>query len=578
MPKSKKKKVAGTSKQVIEEKKPGVHVAKPVKKLDPFRYSLIVTGVFIVIATFGLIYHEMWRDEYQAWLVARDAHSISQLFQNMRYEGNPALWHIFLYLITSFTNNPAYMQVFHLLIAAGFIYVFNRYAPISTPLKILFTFSYFPLYEYAVISRSYGLGLLLIFIVCILFKNRKSYYLWLGLVLGLLSNVTVYSFILASGIAGILLLDYAFNQKKDKKTIVQLVGGLSIFLILTILSLYQIWPDKNNSFPIIYAKEAFEAPRWGFVSSKFFSTYLYIPDVSEINFWNTNTYLNDYVTIQPTYWKWLNDNPSYLWGWVYLPIILFIISILVFLRKPLVLLLYTGTTLALMSLFYYTLLVYSRYCGHLVILLIVCYWLSEYFPDKKYDNTMLQKLSVFGKKISKPFLAILLLFQVIGAVFAYTMDYKYQFSAGKETADYIRKNKLDSLTIVAVPDFTMSSLAAHLNTKIYYPEMSSYGSFTIWNKDRIDTISFGQMIQSIESIIDKGKSELLFVRSEQARISPDGINYFPLERGMIRKDIKLDLLEKFEEPVVKDEKFYIYLVEKTDSSKIDLAKYPKLYQ
>jgi len=47
---------------------------------------------------------------------------------------------------------------------------------------------------------------------------------------------------------------------------------------------------------------------------------------------------------------------------------------------------------------------------------------------------------------------------------------------------------------------------------------------------------------------------------------------------MIRKDIKLDLLEKFEEPVVKDEKFYIYLVEKTDSSKIDLAKYPKLYQ
>ena len=158
------------------------------------------------------------------------------------------------------------------------------------------------------------------------------------------------------------------------------------------------------------------------------------------------------------------------------------------------------------------------------------------------------------------------------------MDYKYEFSPGKEVAEYIRKNKLDSLTIVGVPDFTMSSIATQLDTKIYYPEMHSYGSFTVWNKNRMDSISFGQIIQSIDSVIGQGRSKLLFIKSEQPQISADGINYFPLEKAMIGKDVKLELLEKFDEPVVKDEKFYIYMVEKTDTSKVDFTKYPKLYQ
>jgi hypothetical protein len=124
----------------------------------------------------------------------------------------------------------------------------------------------------------------------------------------------------------------------------------------------------------------------------------------------------------------------------------------------------------------------------------------------------------------------------------------------------------------------MSPLATHLNTKIYYPEMDNYGSFTIWNKNRKDSINFDQMIRSVGSVIDRGKSKLLFVRSEQPKISADGINYFPLERAMIRKDLKLELIDKFDEGIVKDEKYYIYMVEKIDSTKVDFIKYPKLYQ
>jgi len=381
-----KRKAPAVIEPVVETKQATITVAGSTGGYSkhPLFFPFIMTGVFLLIAAFGMTQHEMWRDEHQAWLVARDAHSLPGLFQNMKYEGNPALWQFFLFIITRFTHNPVFMQIFHLLIATGFIYVFNRYAPIRKPFKVLFTLGYFPLYEYAVISRSYSLGILLLFIVCALYKERSNRYLWIGLALGLLANVTIYSLIISVGFGGILLLDYIFYQPKNKKLLIQFAAGFIIFAILALFSLYQIWPEKDGTFNVVYAKTAFEGPRWGFAASRLFFTYLYIPQASDINFWNSNIYLTDYVTISPTFGQWLSDNPAYMWGWVYMPILLFLTSCLIFLRKPIVLLLYAGVTLLLLSLYYYTILVYSRYIGHLFLILIGCYWLAEYYPEHKY--------------------------------------------------------------------------------------------------------------------------------------------------------------------------------------------------
>src|SRR6187399_1299443 len=207
--------------------------------LTPARFALMVTAGFFVIALLGMLSHEMWRDEHQAWLVARDANSLSQLLDNMNYEGNPALWHFFLYWITRVTHDPIYMQVFHLLVATSFIFIFNRYAPISNLHKILFSFGYFPLYEYAVISRSYALGILLVFGICALYKNRMTKYILIGILLALLANVTIYAVVIACCIAGILVLDYFLYQQKTKGAMVQLTIGLVIFIIGVAFSLYQ---------------------------------------------------------------------------------------------------------------------------------------------------------------------------------------------------------------------------------------------------------------------------------------------------------------------------------------------------
>ena len=545
--------------------------------MDPARFSLFVTAAFFIVALLGMLFHEMWRDEHQAWLVARDAHSIPQVFQNMRYEGNPALWHLFLFLITRFTHDPIFMQAFHLLIACSFIYIFNRYAPIKNLYKVLFTFGYFPLYEYAVISRSYSLGILLLFAVCALYKNRSSYYILIGVLLALLANVTIYAVIVAGGLAGILLLDYFYYQEKNNKKLFSLVGGLTIFIIGAAFSLYQIWPDKDNSFPASYATQILHLPRWTQVASKLFTTYLYIPQIQE-HFWNTNIYFSEPQLVSNySLSQWVSHNPEYLWAGIILPLLLFLSAVIIFLRRPLILLLYAGITVGLSAIYYYTLLLHSRYCGYLLITLIACYWLAEYYPEKKYTKPLYQASSSLGKRISRPFLTIVLLFNVIGAIVAYTMDLQYKFSSSKEAALYIRENKLDTLTIAGSTDFAISPLATYLDRKIYYPQMSDYGSFTIWNKKRMNSLDFPGLVNAIDQFMDKSKPKILLVKDSAPQVTPDGKNFMDMERAMIAKDLQADLLTKFDAGIVSDEKYYIYMVQRVDSSKVDYSKYIRLY-
>ncbi len=538
----------------------------------PVRFALMVTAGFFVIALLGMLSHEMWRDEHQAWLVARDANSLPQLLDNMNYEGNPALWHFFLYWITRVTHDPIYMQAFHLLVATSFIFIFNRYAPLSNLHKILFSFGYFPLYEYAVISRSYGLGILLVFSICALYKNRTTKYILIGVLLAFLANVTIYAVVIACCIAGILVLDYFLYQQKNGKAMMQLAIGLVIFILGVAFSFYQIWPDKDNSFPASYATSLFDFPRWWQVSSKLFITYTYIPQIEE-HFWNTTIYFKDTgTTATGNFSDWLQVHPDYLLKWVIIPIIIFISGILIFLRKPLILLLYLGATLGLFSVYYYTALMHSRYCGYLLIALVICYWLSEYYPEKKYYGT----LSGLGKKISRPFLTVVLALNVIGAIVAYSMEMQYNFSPSKEVANYIKENKLDSLPIVGITDFTISPLATYLDKKIYYPQMNDFGSFTIWSKKRKDQMTFNEAVASLGAFIDKRNQKVLWIKDSAPQVSMDGTNQQDMEKAILRNDLQVDLLKKWGPGIVADERYFIYLVQKVDPAKVDFTKYIKI--
>ncbi|MBF0618521.1 MAG: hypothetical protein HQK88_17110, partial [Nitrospirae bacterium] len=46
---------------------------------DDIKFTYIVTLVFFVLTLFNILHHVMWRDELEAWMIARDASSLHEL-------------------------------------------------------------------------------------------------------------------------------------------------------------------------------------------------------------------------------------------------------------------------------------------------------------------------------------------------------------------------------------------------------------------------------------------------------------------------------------------------------------------
>ncbi len=172
------------------------------------RYAIGLTTGFLILGGFTAFNHEMWRDEIQAWLLARDSASFFELFAHLKYEGHPGLWHLCLMPLSRITASPVIMQVFHLLIAGVTVYLFVRYAPFNWLQKFLFCFGYFVLYEYAVIARNYALGLLLLTFFCVLFRERYKRPLWIGGILFLLAHTSVHALIVTIAISFALFCEY----------------------------------------------------------------------------------------------------------------------------------------------------------------------------------------------------------------------------------------------------------------------------------------------------------------------------------------------------------------------------------
>jgi hypothetical protein len=144
----------------------------------PFTQAVWVAGgaaiVFFCVTFFTQWHHEMWRDELQAWRLAGNSASISDLIAHLKYEGHPAVWYLCLYVLGRFSDDPFLMQAFHLAMATSTIYLFARFSPFRKHQKILFASGYLMIYEYAVLSRSYVLGVFGLFLYCVDYRLRPG--------------------------------------------------------------------------------------------------------------------------------------------------------------------------------------------------------------------------------------------------------------------------------------------------------------------------------------------------------------------------------------------------------------------
>ncbi|MGB7539720.1 MAG: hypothetical protein WBM17_14355 [Anaerolineales bacterium] len=190
-----------------------LEVAKPLERKGAGVLAFLILGVWLSGVVFTESRHEFWRDEVRALSLARAAQSPADLYASVQYDGHPMLWHFLLYAGKSIVDSPLILPVFAVGIGFFAVAVFMFFAPFPLWVKCLFIFSALPFYEYSVMARNYGISMLLLFLIAILYRYRDSRGWLLVLLLILLANTNAHSVVFAASVAGIWAWDLFVERR-----------------------------------------------------------------------------------------------------------------------------------------------------------------------------------------------------------------------------------------------------------------------------------------------------------------------------------------------------------------------------
>lgn len=509
-------------------------IVRPISQTIKFNNWLLL--IFTLLGLIGILNHAMWRDELNPWLVARDSASLGELFQNIKYEGHPGLWYICLYVLNQFTSNPVVMQITHLIIASGFIYLFINFSPFNRIQKFLFTFGYLPFYEYLLISRNYAIGILILFAFCAFYNTRIKTYLILSVLLFILANSNAYCLFISVALGLALIVEYSLQKQLAVPILASrsnIICSLTIFLLGIILSLAQLIPPADSTLQGGLSKWTlyFDGQHLG---------------RSIIRIWNS------YIVI-------LIPGKSILEVVIFtiLALGLFIFTLILLIRKPVALFFYSLATLEIILFTYVKFLGSARHYGHLYIVLIVSFWIASYYPtsnlllkpllrrSNQFSQTMMTGLKV-AQQYKSTFLLVILIAQLTAGIIAFSRDFVVPYSASRATASYIHRQKLDQMFIVGSRDATISPIAGYLNRKIYYPESQKLGSFVLFNNQRrdVDTV---EVLEQVSQLNKQNPRPILLILNN--------------ELNSTRTDLKITFLSSFTKRFIHNEKYYLYRID-----------------
>jgi len=210
-----------------------------------------VLGIWLAIVGFTLRYHEKWVDEAQAWLFARDLDLRTLWFYELRYEGSPGLWHTILWIAQHVFHAPySALGPIGMACATAGVALLIFKAPFPRYIRWPLAFTYFMVYQYAVIARQYTLLPLLAFAAALLFKDVK-HPVQMTVALLLLANVSFHGTILAACLGLAYLID-AYRSRSALSTEVRRRYWICIgVMVLTFVFLFFVLKPAKDSLEIV---------------------------------------------------------------------------------------------------------------------------------------------------------------------------------------------------------------------------------------------------------------------------------------------------------------------------------------
>ena len=499
-------------------------------------YEILLPILFIIIGLFAAFNHSLWRDEMQGWLVAWQSESLVNLWANNAPSGHPVLWSLLIYFSKNITGSPLSMQLMHWFLGSAAILIFWRFSPFNLTTKALFTFGYFPFWEYYFVCRHYVIAELIIFAFCAIYHLKNKTYLPFSLFIGLLANTQALSWSLAFAIGMTLIFDWFLSPNQRKNYLKNDYWAYDLFASITISFSLLCF----GAFSLFQVRDSVK------LLSSFIDIRHFLKVVGQI--------FGGYVLIIPDSSRFIDL------GICALITLILLISTISFIKISRQALIFFLSGIIFLFFFNYFLFLGdgSRHYGYYFLLIISSVWLSLSNQDQNLSSSSQQNLFSKGNVFNFPrlFTICLTIHMVVGVHMAFN-DFLLPYSAGKETAQYIQSKGWEDFPIFATRDVEVATVSGYLDREFYVPELKGLGSYAQWAK-RV-TLDRSKTLDEVQLYLDKFPKvhKLLLLLSNGS-----SIKNLDIGESLYLDNFSVIADSKFENSFHDSERFYLYWVER----------------
>lgn len=221
-----------------------------MEKICRKKEVIVLTILFAGYLLFnGILWvgHELWRDEANVWLVAREM-SLPQLFKEIRYQGHPCLWYLIVMPFAKAGFPFKTISVLSCLVMAAAAGIFAYRAPFHPIIKLVCLISPIFSYYYPVVARNYCLIAVLLMLLAVCLPGRNEHPIVYGLLLGALVQADTIALATAGLISMMWLWESTSKSIREKNAapMVTAIKGLWIPLVSLFLWMAEFYHVSDS--------------------------------------------------------------------------------------------------------------------------------------------------------------------------------------------------------------------------------------------------------------------------------------------------------------------------------------------
>ena len=422
-------------------------------------------------------FHEMWRDEVRAWSLAIYPESVWGLPAALKNEGHPLVWYLILRFGYQLLPSPVILKVASIAIAFFAVFLFYRSAPFASWLKLLFLFSFLPLYEYSVMARNYGISMLLFFLIASVFPKRKEQIFILAILLVILAHTNIHSAILASFVAVFWLHEVFLQDGREARGTLNPRYFVAIPLVVVglVLAVLSVLPDENSIVlpgPPLRIEQGFAA-LWENIKHPG-SHY-------EVIFYGIPSWSRDLV------------------------LVLFVIGLTV---RPVAALVVASGFVAMGAFFSIGYAGVLRHQGIVFLFLVSMYWIVlQDYADRGVGYRPFLPLC---RGVANFVLPAVLLIHLAGSVQKISRDLTQEMSSSKAFGQFIAADPAyHEAIIIGEPDMRLESLPYYASNPIYLPREDRYQKFVRLTRENKQELSLRELLETARSLKARERKTVL---------------------------------------------------------------------